>query len=87
MKRTQEQRDLIMAYKTAFGTEAGKSVLADLRKKSGLDQPFVTLGEPIDMPTVLYHEAQRAVILYVINKLQANLDDNDSETARTEETM
>lgn len=87
MIRTQEQRDLIVAYKATFGSDTGKAVLADLRNKTCMDRSAIVPGQPIDMNQVLYAEAQRAMVLYIIKKVEADLGPNTPETAKKEETL
>jgi hypothetical protein len=84
MKRTQEQRDLIMAYKTTFGTAEGKAALVDLSRVCMENAQTFIAGHP-DLTE--FNQGLRGVILYIRKKIEANLDDNEPETARTQETL
>lgn len=73
---TDKQKQLIMAYKTAFSTDAGKMVLDDLKKKGNLNRshfvPSAT-GE-INTNLLIYDEARRALVLGILAKVDYVID-------------
>ncbi len=67
-KKTQEQRDLIISYKQAFGSAQGKSVLFDLMNRFHVLNAHD--GEPM-------REGERAVVLYIMQQCKMNLKEFD----------
>ena len=84
---TPEHRQLVAAYKKIFATDEGQQVLADLKRYSTLSRPSIVPGQPIDLQRVLYDEAQRAVLLYVIRKLETSLEDVPPATAVSQDEL
>jgi hypothetical protein len=79
-KKKQEQEkfiQLVMDYKNTFESEAGKRVLADLINRTTMYN--VRLQSPIDSYQVVLEEGRRSVIVYILKKLSANLDQRPVE--------
>jgi hypothetical protein len=55
----------IIDYKTVFGTEAGKNVLADLKKKCPLLTDGVNTNNPVDTNVLLIHTGREDVIKHI----------------------
>ena len=66
MTSPERQEQLSAAYKECFATPAGQIVLADLKAVTTLNRParFANYGQ------LVYDEAQRALVLYVINRIE-----------------
>ena len=62
---------LVMDYMNTFGTEAGKRVLEDLKKKSGFNFAEIPVGTDnhIDIYAVMHNEGERAVIINILRML------------------
>jgi hypothetical protein len=67
------QKALIGSYKRCFATEDGATVLKDLRANSTMDRTATTAGR-IKTKDLIWHEAQRSVILYILRKIAYDLD-------------
>lgn len=70
MNKDYKQR--ITDFKVVFGNDAGKRVLEYLIGQTTLSHSCVAKGKPIDMNRVLYNEAQRAMILHIVNLIGKN---------------
>lgn len=70
-----EYKKLVDDYHEIFGTSEGKRILADLRKKSTYDRSSVSgdKRETIDPYRLAYDEGQRAMIIYIIRKINEQL--------------
>ena len=71
---TPEQEALVGAYKRCFATDDGQAVLADLKKKSTLNCTHVQVHVGIDVNKLIWDEAQRSIILYIVGKVEANME-------------
>lgn len=71
---TPEQEALVGAYKRCFTTDDGKVVLADLMKKSTFGKTNVTPSMGIDPNRLIWDEAQRSIILYIVGKVEAKME-------------
>jgi len=83
---TPKQKAIVTAYKRCFATEDGLEVLKDLKRWTILNRPGILAGQPIDKDRLLFDEAQRMLILYILSKVEANLDETPTE-AETQETQ
>jgi hypothetical protein len=68
--REEQKKQLIIDYKQTFNTETGKRVLNDLKRKTTLHRSSVRPEKPIDTNRLVYDEAQRSMILYIIQMLE-----------------
>lgn len=78
-----KERQLIKDFKETFGTPHGQRVLAKLRTLSTYDYSRMPIDRNIDPYRVVADEAQRSVVCYIINKVEADLD-KEEETTLTE---
>ncbi len=76
---TPETRKLYEAYQVVFTSPAGKLVLADLKKISGVDNAFfpsvIPLGQTIDTNRLIFCEARRGLVLGIVDKIERVRDD------------
>jgi len=79
-----EPQELIAAYQRTFASDDGVKVLADLKRLVPFDRPSMGLAA-CNKDQVFAEEAQRAIVLYIVSKVEANLDQEQAETAQTEE--
>jgi hypothetical protein len=65
--RDREAKQLVIDFKTTFGSESGKRVLAKLRNMSTYDRSSISADKTkkIDIDRLVYDEGQRAVIIYI----------------------
>ena len=66
---------LIMDYKNVFGSDSGKRIVADLKKrfeKTGLP---MDRRLPVDPYNVVANEAQRLVVKYIVDNIEKNLEE------------
>lgn len=71
-RMTDEEKQRLMDYKNTFLPEAGKRVLADLKKKARYDNlavPKDSLGR-VDPWEIVRREAQRNVITNIIKQIE-----------------
>jgi hypothetical protein len=81
---TPEQRQLAIAYKTCFGGESGKTVLADLETKVHFERAHISSSGPIDTARLIADEARRALVCYIRNLIKADLDKKEPEKQEQE---
>jgi len=74
-------KQLIIAYKTTFGSKVGERVLDDLWR---FCLEFRTTYSPGDTMQSAFNEGARAVALYIRKQVEATLDDQQPEMALTE---
>ncbi len=78
-----ERKGLVIDYQKAFGSEAGKAVLADLTKKApmfgGLD-----IKGGVDVNAVLVNQGRSDVILYIYKMLNKDPYAEREKTAKGE---
>jgi hypothetical protein len=67
--REDQKKQLIVDYKQTFLTPQGQRVLEDLERKTTLHRSSVKPGQPIDTNRLIYDEAQRSMILYILQKM------------------
>lgn len=71
-----KRKQLVMDYHNTFGSEHGKRVLADLKRLSTIDRPAMSpKPSPIDTNRLIYDEAQRSLVLYIIKNVETTLDE------------
>lgn len=68
------RNELTAAYQRLFDTGDGKAVLDDLRGKTTLSERCVTRGRPIPSDWLIYDQAQREFVLYILKQIARNLD-------------
>ena len=66
-RSSKELSRLVESYQTVFNTEAGKEVLADLIKVSG-----IFTANP-DQSLLQFNEGQRNMVLYILATIQVDL--------------
>lgn len=72
-KLNPEQEALVGAYKRTFLTDDGQKVLAHL--KARVNRPMIPRGDaPIDTNWLIYFEAQRALVLEIMRKIETTFD-------------
>jgi hypothetical protein len=59
------RKQLVIDYKTVFCTEAGKNVLADLKKKCPLLTDGVNTNNPVDANVLLIHTGREDVVKHI----------------------
>ena len=68
---TAKKKQLITEYSLTFNSEAGKNVLADLRKKCLLvDRSLLQCNPTLEPAMTAYLEGERAVLLYIFKMLK-----------------
>ena len=59
-------KQLVIDYKTTFGSESGQRVLEDLKKRCSFETTSFVQGDSHDSA---FREGQRAVVLFINNML------------------
>lgn len=78
---TDEQKQLAMDYKEAFGTQSGLKVYEDLQKWSRYDARI----QPCDVSAGTgFALGRRDMFIHIKEKVEANLDEKRQEMAETE---
>lgn len=80
---TDEERQLYIDFKELFGSDRGKRVLANLRKVFNFDVSVIprdNIGRT-DIYEVLRNEGKRTVIIYILHKKNADLDEAKQKEA------
>ena len=67
----QQQRQLAQDYRTAFATEAGQRVLADLLRRTGLARATMVQG---DTHATAFNEGRRSIGLELVRAVNASPD-------------
>lgn len=69
-------------YKECFGTDSGKWVLDDLRRKFNFDLSVIPKDNHgmTDIYEVLRNEGKRSVILHILKCVNKDLDKSEPET-------
>ena len=83
MDRTEEYRQLLRDYRTAFNTEAGSRVLKDLTRLSSVGSTTIMydVNGQIDVNSVLLNEGRRSLMLDIQRKLNTDPDEKKQEGA------
>ena len=84
---TPQQRELIVAYQTAFATEAGLRVLADLKAKGHVARCHVLPYGPVDRERLVFDESRRGLVLGIIANIETNLDEPKPTVAISQESF
>jgi hypothetical protein len=79
-----EARQIAIAFKQTFNTEAGRTVLATLKDWALFDAPTIPNGQPLDTNWLIFYEAQRSLIQRIEKKVAVVLEDAAEPTAITE---
>lgn len=79
MTNEEKTQQLILDYRVTFGSEHGMRVLEDLKNHSTLNRAAVRKGQALDVNMLIYDEAQRAIVLYILGKI-ASPDDKEKQT-------
>lgn len=82
MRRSKKQ--LVIDYKTVFGSEEGKAVLADLKKKCPLLTEGVNLSEGIDVNKLLVMTGREDVVKYIFKMIGKDPNKEREEFAQGE---
>lgn len=60
-----KSKSLLIDYKSVFGTEAGKAVLADLMKKAPLLKGGLDIKDGVDVNALLVMQGRSDVVLHI----------------------
>jgi hypothetical protein len=82
---TDDQKDLVLAYKATFATETGKKVLEHLRRVGNIHSTRLVRGNGFDVNQLIFDEAQRAFVLEIVRKVEMVLGQPVQTVAITKE--
>lgn len=75
----QEINQLRKAYLYTFQTEAGKQVLADLKRGFHLNEPMYLPGRTTDLD-LAFREGQRSVVVWITNTIESAMESEEVQT-------
>jgi hypothetical protein len=83
---TEEEIQLVNAYRNCFTADAGKIVLSDLRKIFKFDLSVIPIGEDshIDVNRLIRNEGQRSVLIHILTQMAKDLNKPVPEPVKDE---